>query len=197
MVGQDRYRDDPDVELMLAFQKGNDRAFEALFRKYSRPLVNFANRLLGNRERAEEIVQEVFLEVHRARRTYRPWAKFSTWIYKISTNRCLNEFRRPERRLIVTDNRETRGQEGDLAEPEPVSGGPDALQSLEAKQLQDAIAEAVLSIPEQQRTALILCRYHAMAYREAAEVMETTESAVKSLIHRATVTLRDRLKSYL
>lgn len=143
MIVQDRNWYDPDVELMLAFQRGDDWAFEALFRKYSRPLVNFANRLLGNRERAEEIVQEVFLEVHRARRAYRPQAKFSTWIYRISTNRCLNELRRPEHRLIVTDNRETRGEEDALPQPEPVAGGPDALQSLEAQQLQNAIAEAV------------------------------------------------------
>lgn len=197
MIGQDRYRDDPDIELMLAFQKGDDQAFETLFHKYSHPLVNFANRLLGNRQRAEEISQEVFLEVHRARKTYRPRARFSTWIYKISTNRCLNELRRPEHRLIVTDNRGTGEEEDSLPEPEAVEGGPDALQSLEAKQLQDAIAEAVLSLPEQQRMALILCRHQAMAYREAAEVMGTTESAVKSLIHRATVALRDRLKSYL
>jgi RNA polymerase sigma-70 factor (ECF subfamily) len=197
MTGQDLYLDDPDVKSMLAFQKGDNQAFETLFRKYSRPLVNFACRLIGNRGRAEEIVQEVFLEVHRARSTYLPQAKFSTWVYRISTNRCLNELRRPERRLVATDYRDSGGEEGDRAALEPVADGPDALRNLEVKRLQDAVAGAVLSLPVQQRTAVILCRYHTMAYREAAEAMETTESAVKSLIHRATVTLRDRLKSYL
>jgi RNA polymerase sigma-70 factor (ECF subfamily) len=197
MAGQELYRDDPDVDSMLAFQKGDDQAFDTLFRKYSRPLVNFAYRLIGNRGRAEEIVQEVFLEIHRARSSYLPKAKFSTWVYRISTNRCLNELRRPERRLMATENRNSGGDEGDRAALEPVADGPDALQNLEVKRLQDAVAGAVLNLPVQQRTALILCRYHTMAYGEAAEAMETTESAVKSLIHRATVTLRDRLKSYL
>ncbi|MBI3597259.1 MAG: sigma-70 family RNA polymerase sigma factor [Nitrospirae bacterium] len=197
MAGQDLYRDDPDVESMLAFQKGDDQAFETLFRKYSRPLVNFSYRLIGNRGRAEEIAQEVFLEVHRAKSTYLPQAKFSTWIYRISTHRCWNELRRPERRLMAMQHRDPTGDEGDRAAVEPVAAGPDALQHLEAKQLQDAVADAVSSLPEQQRTALILCRYHAMGYREAAEAMETTESAVKSLMHRATVGLRDRLKSFL
>ncbi len=197
MIDQDRYRNDPDVELMLAFQKGDDQAFETLFRKYSHPLVNFANRLLGNRDRAEEITQEVFLEVHRTKKTYLPLSRFSTWVYRMSTNRCLNELRRSEHRLAVTDNRETGDGEDDSRGVEPATDGPDALQTLETKRLQDAIAEVVLSLPEQQRTALILCRYHALAYREAGEIMETTESAVKSLIHRATVTLRDRLKPYL
>ena len=191
------YGEDPDVKLMLAFQNGDEGAFETLFAKYSRPLVNFANRLLGNRERAEEVAQEVFLEVHRARKTYLPQAKLSTWIYRISTNRCLNELRRPERRIMAADGGETEGEEGIISGPEPVDLGPDALQRLEAERLQDAITGAVANLPEQQRTALVLCRYHAMAYREIAEAMETTESAVKSLIHRATVSLRDRLKSYL
>jgi RNA polymerase sigma-70 factor, ECF subfamily len=191
---QDAYRDDPDVELMLSFQNGEDDAFDALFAKYSRPLINFANRMLGSMDRAEEVAQEVFLEVHRARTTYLPQAKFTTWIYRITTNRCLNELRRPEHRIMV---KPATGNEDGSPEPEPVADQPDSLQKLEAKRLQEAIGRALAGLPDPQRTALVMCRYHAMSYKEAAEVMDTTESAVKSLIHRATVSLRDRLKSYL
>ncbi len=194
MTSQDPYRADPDVTLMLAFQNGDDGAFETLFAKYSRPLVNFANRLLGNRERSEEIAQEVFLEVHRARKSYRPEAKFSTWIYRISTNRCFNDLRRPEHRIMV---KSAGTEDQDSPTVEAAADGPDALESLEGRRLREAIREAVSSLPEQQRTALLLCRYHGKSYREIADVMETTESAVKSLIHRATVSLRDRLKPHL
>lgn len=195
MTNEDPYRDDPDVALMLSFQKGDDRAFDVLFAKYTRPLVNFANRLLANRERAEEIAQEVFLEVHRARKTYAPRARFSTWIYRMSTNRCLNELRRPERRIMVSKPNDADAE--DRNDPEPVEDGPDPLATLQGRRLLESIQVAMGDLPEQQRTAIILCRYHALSYREIAEVMETTESAVRSLIHRATVSLRDRLKSYL
>ena len=189
-------RDDPDVQGMLAFQNGNDRAFEALFRRHSLPLLNFSNRMLGNRERAEEIVQEVFLEIYRARGRYRPEARFSTWVYRIATNRCLNELRRPEHYRITRNSREEEpGSEP--AGPAPRSNTPDASQILEGRRLEAAIEKSVSDLPGPQRSALILCRYHATGYREAAEVMETTEAAVKSLIHRATVTLRDKLKVYL
>src|SRR5712691_2706778 len=92
--------DDPDVQLMLRFQKGDTEAFQQLFHKFSPSVVNFAFRFLGTQARAEEIAQEVFLQVYRWQRRYEPKAKFSTWLFKIANNHCLNEVRRGEYRVI-------------------------------------------------------------------------------------------------
>jgi len=91
---------DTDAQLMLRFQAGDLRAFESLFWRHSRPLVNFAYRFVRSRETAEELAQEVFLRVHDAAPLYRAQAKFTTWLYRIATNVCLNELRRPRFRAV-------------------------------------------------------------------------------------------------
>ena len=89
---------DPDVQLMLRVRAGDAEAFRELFEKHSRAIVNFAYHFVGNRQRAEEIAQDVFLQIYRAAGRYEPHAKFTTWLYRIATNACLNEVRRPEHR---------------------------------------------------------------------------------------------------
>ena len=86
---------DTDAQLMLQFKAGDLRAFERLFARHMRPIVNFAYKFVRNREIAEELTQEIFIRVHDAAAGYRPEAKFTTWLYKIATNVCLNEIRRP------------------------------------------------------------------------------------------------------
>src|SRR5512140_2032206 len=87
---------DPDVQLMLRFQNGDLEAFEMLFSRHVRGVVNFAYRFVRNRDLAEELAQEIFLRVHDAGQSYRATARFTTWLYRIATNACLNELRRPE-----------------------------------------------------------------------------------------------------
>src|SRR5258706_11001664 len=89
---------DPDVQLMLRFRAGDASAFRELFEKHGKAIVNFAYNFVGSRPRAEELAQDVFLHVYRAGPRYEPQAKFTTWLYRIATNACLNEMRRPERR---------------------------------------------------------------------------------------------------
>jgi len=86
---------DPDVQLMLRVREGDADAFRELFEKHKRAIVNFAYHFIGNRQRAEEIAQDVFLQIYRAAVRYEPTAKFTTWLYRIATNACLNEVRRP------------------------------------------------------------------------------------------------------
>src|SRR5262249_14428341 len=89
---------DEDARLMLAFRSGDAAAFEALFRRWSAPLLRYLERMLRDATAAEDLVQEVFLRVHRARERYAAEARFSTWLYRIATNLALNELRRPRRR---------------------------------------------------------------------------------------------------
>ncbi|HXG19614.1 MAG TPA: RNA polymerase sigma factor [Methylomirabilota bacterium] len=190
--------DDPDVQLMLRFQKGDMEAFQQLFNKFSPSVVNFAFRFVGSRERAEELAQEVFLQVYRSKERYEPKAKFSTWLFKIANNHCLNEVRKGEYRvshesLDSSLDREGDERERDLPDTNPRKGDD----ILAAKQAAYRIQQILRRLPESQRSALMLSRLEGMSYQEVAEVLGTTEKAVKSLVFRATHSLREGLREFL
>jgi RNA polymerase sigma-70 factor (ECF subfamily) len=190
--------DDPDVQLMLRFQKGEQEAFQQLFQKYSLSVVNFAFHFLGNRGRAEEIAQEVFLQVYRWQQRYEPKAKFSTWLFKIAHNHCLNEVRKGEYRVTLESLAPQEDFDGDERRRElPDTNPGKGEDTIAAKQAATRIAKILQRIPESQRTALMLSRLEGMSYQEVAEVLGSTEKAVKSLVFRATQSLRDGLKDLL
>lgn len=190
--------DDPDVQLMLRFQKGDIEAFQQLFHKYSPSVVNFAFRFLGTQARAEEIAQEVFLQVYRWQNRYEPKAKFSTWLFKIAHNHCLNEVRKGEYRISL----ESLDPPDDLEGDERERNLPDTTASkgediLAAKEAADRIEKVLQRVPKSQRTALLLSRMEGMSYQEVAEVLGSTEKAVKSLVFRATQSLKEGLRDIL
>lgn len=190
--------DDPDVQLMLRFQKGEMEAFQQLFHKYSPSVVNFAFRFLGTQARAEEIAQEVFLQVYRWQKRYEPKAKFSTWLFKIAHNHCLNEVRKGEYRVSLESFDLPNDSEGDERErnlPDTTSSKGEDI--LAAKEAADRIQRILDRIPESQRTALLLSRMEGMSYQEVAEVLGSTEKAVKSLVFRATQSLKEGLRDML
>ena len=189
---------DPDVQLMLRFQKGDMDAFQRLFNKHSPAVVNFAFHFLGNRGRAEEIAQEVFLQVYRWQEKYEPKAKFSTWLFKIAHNHCLNEVRKGEYRvslesLAEQNNFEGEPQQRDLPDTNP-NQGEDVLA---AKQASRRITKILQQVPENQRIALVLSRLEGLSYKEVADILGCTEKAVKSLVFRATQSLKNGLKDLL
>jgi RNA polymerase sigma-70 factor (ECF subfamily) len=189
-VPQDRAEaDDPDVALMLEAQRGARQAFEALFDRYSKAMVNFAYRYVGDRGRAEELAQDVFLKLHRSLPSYTPTSRFRTYLYRIATNHFLNELRRGEYRSRPTALGSAEERQAELADEAAVL--PDEM--AEARQTEAAIVRALATLSDRERLALSLCRLQGLSYREIAEVLETTESAVKSLIHRATVSLAEEL----
>jgi RNA polymerase sigma-70 factor (ECF subfamily) len=190
--------DDPDVQLMLRFQKGDMGAFQQLFNKYAPSIVNFSFRFVGTRERAEEIAQEVFLQVYRWQERYEPKAKFSTWLFKIAHNYCLNEVRKGEYKVSYESLDSRTDNEGDerardLPDTNPRKGDD----ILAAKQAADKIQSILRRLPESQRSALMLSRWEGLSYQEVAEVLGTTEKAVKSLVFRATQSLREGLREFL
>jgi RNA polymerase sigma-70 factor (ECF subfamily) len=190
--------DDPDVQLMLRFQRGDTAAFQQLFNRYSASVVNFAFRFVRSRERAEELAQEVFLQVYRWQERYEPTAKFATWLFKIANNHCLNEVRKHEYKVSIesldaplNDEGDERGQ--NLPDTNPRKGD----EILAAKQAADKIQKILQRLPESQRTAVTLSRFEGLSYQEVAEVLGTTEKAVKSLVFRATQSLREGLREFL
>lgn len=189
---------DADAQLMLRFREGDLQAFESLFSRHCRSVVNFAYRFVRNREIAEELAQEIFLRVHDAAPGYRPEAKFTTWLYRIATNVCLNEVRRPQfRRLHQSlDSPSSDDPDGKPIEIEDKQR-PGAQTLLERETVARALRQALEHLPEKQRLAFILNKYQDLSYAEVAEIMRISEKAIKSLIHRAKETLAARLKPLL
>jgi RNA polymerase sigma-70 factor (ECF subfamily) len=174
---------DPDVALMLAFCQGHEDAFVELYRRHRDRIVSYCRRMLGDEARAEEAAQDVFLKIYRARGSYEPRSRFSTFLYRVATNHCLNLHARLDQRLT---DRSARG--------ERQHGTPaDQHQELTRKQLRAELDRALGKLPERQRAALLLVHYEGLSYREACETIEVTEAAMKSLIHRARTTLMTEL----
>ena len=192
----DDYTEDPGVQLMLAYQAGDEGAFDQLVESYSGQVWALLTRFLGQRAGREDLVQEVFLRVIRARERYAPTARFSTWLYRIVFNLAVNETQRAGGRTLSLD--QPFGGDEDAAPFEVTDTGvDDPSAGLERGDVVDAVRRAIEALPEQQRAALILAKYHDTPYAEIAEVLGSSEKAIKSLIHRARETLRQSLAPFL
>jgi len=181
---------DSDLDLMLRVRQGDADSFDELLRRYRTPLVKYFCRLVRDQALAEDLAQEAFLRVYKARHRYRPEARFTTWLYRIATNLALNAIR---------DGRERRqdgngsGEDGE-APFEFVDPRVSVEQQLIESDRSRMIREAIMALPENQRAAVILHKYQDMDYRQIAKVLKVSESAVKSLLFRAYETLRVRLE---
>jgi RNA polymerase sigma-70 factor (ECF subfamily) len=181
-----------DVQLMLDVKAGDDESFNLLLRRYRTPLVNFLFRMVRDSATAEDLAQEVFLRVYRARKQYSPSAKFTTWMFRIATNLALNSIR---------DNRHRKMETSIDA---PVDDEESAPRELPAREMRidehmverdrsEFIRRAITSLPEKQRVAVLLHKYEEMDYGEIAGILDCSESALKSLLFRAYETLRVQL----
>lgn len=188
---------DPDTKLMLRVKRGDLQAFAALVEKYKQPVMNLVYRTLPDATEAEDLAQNVFVQVNKSARRYKPSAKFSTWLFTIARNLCLNEIRRRTRHPADSID-QPAGTDADIAAcqvPDTRFASPgDAL--LE-RELQAKVEEAIRALPDNQRMALLLCRQEELSYEEIARILGCSLSATKSLIHRARETLKERLKPYL
>jgi RNA polymerase sigma-70 factor (ECF subfamily) len=184
---------DPDAALMLAFQQGDEGAFRTLYERHARAMFAFCHHLVRNTARAEELAQDVFVNLYRARDRYRPTARFKTFLYRVASNHCLNELRRGEHAA----RRAAAGADGDAADPDSYpSGAAGPEEVAQANALESAVQALLARLPEKQRAALVLCRFEGLSYEEIAQVLETTVSAVKSLVHRATVAAAEALAPF-
>ena len=185
---------DPDIQLMLNFQAGDQSAFVLLFDKYKRQVINYCFRYCGQQAVAEELAQETFLRVYKSAQRYRPQARFSTWLFKIAANVCLNEIRKPVYRVRV-ESLDQPAEESHAANREAAVESdrnmPDAL--VEARQNQALIRQAMGRLPEEQRAALLLRATEGFSYKEIGQQINRSENVVKTLIHRG----RQRMKKIL
>ena len=187
-----------DVQLMLDVKSGDDSSFELLLRKYRMPVANFLYRMVRDAGAAEDLAQEVFLRVYRARGQYVPTAKFTTWMFRIATNLALNALRDGRHRhMEISIDQSAGGYSGDGETEQPAMEIADRQPTIEVDLIQrdraDLIRRAVESLPEKQRAAVLLHKYQEMDYDQIARVLGCSESALKSLLFRAYETLRVEL----
>jgi RNA polymerase sigma-70 factor, ECF subfamily len=184
---------DPEVALMLRVQAGDPDAFPELFRRLAPRVLQYVRRLVGSEARAEEVTQDVFIQVYRFRDRYQPQSRLATWVFTIATNLSLNELRRPERQLRVDLWDDDRPEGPPL--PDPDARTPE--ENASAIELSRSLQAAVGALPEKQRAALLLSRVDGLAYDDVAAVLGCSEGAVKALIFRATQSLKKTLREFL
>ena len=185
--------DAEDVRLMSLVARGDDKAFENLIERHQALVIGTVARMLGSNSDVEDLAQQVFLRVWRSASRYVPRAKFTTWLLKITRNLVFNEMRRTKRHVHVPMQTESQGD--DLPIKDEAVQSP--AESLLEHELQRAIEEAIIELPNTQRMALILRRYEGRSYEEIAEILELSVPAVKSVLFRARTELRTRLANYL
>jgi RNA polymerase sigma-70 factor (ECF subfamily) len=182
--------DDPDAELMLGVRDGDEESFGILLDKHKNSLVHFLYRMVQERAVSEELAQEVFLRIYRSRQSYEPTARFTTWMFRIASHVALNWLR---------DEKNERSQQrldqgiGELRPREL----PDRKVSVEQHMVYESrlqeIRDAIATLPEKQRAAVLMHKYEEMEYSQIAAALDLSESAVKSLLFRAYESLRARL----
>jgi RNA polymerase sigma-70 factor (ECF subfamily) len=185
-----------DVQLMLDVKSGDEASFELLLHRYRSPLVNFLYRMVRNREQAEDLAQEVFIRVYRARAEYVPSAKFTTWLFRIATNLALNSLR-DNRYQKLEDSIDAPAridsEDGDDRPLDVAEQHPNIEQHLVEEARVKMIRHAIDKLPEKQRAAVLLHKYEELDYAEIAKILSCSESALKSLLFRAYEALRVEL----
>src|ERR1043166_3828961 len=183
-----------DVQLMLDVKAGDEESFALLLHRYRSPLVNFLYRMVRSREQAEDLAQEVFIRVYRAREEYVPSAKFTTWLFRIATNLALNSIRdHRHEKLEISMDAPVTAEEGDEKPFEVADKHPTIEQELVEEDRKKMIRRAIEKLPEKKRAAVLLHKYQELDYAEIAKILSCSESALKSLLFRAYEALRVEL----
>lgn len=190
---------DPDVRLMLEVRNDNAEAFEELMIRYQGRVLSVLQHVVGNREWAEDLTQEAFLRVYRARKKYVASAKFATWLFTIANNVALNALRSRRRKPEVQLEGRESGPWGahPLEQLLQASSGQVPARRIDQMETREIVRLAVELLSERQKMAVLLNKFEGMSYQEIADTMELTPQAVKSLLCRARTNLKEILEPYL
>ena len=188
-----------DEELMASCRDGDGGAFEILYRRYEKPIFSFIYRLVTSAADAEDLCQETFFRVVRAKKKYQAGGKFKTWLFRIALNLCRDRLRRMKFRSHLSldalpfsqDCRDSRLQKS-IADP---SSGP--MKCAETDEMKALVQQAFAALPQDQRTVVVLKEYHALKFSEIAEIMNCPIGTVKSLSHRGRQRLMESLSKYM
>lgn len=184
---------------MLQVRDGNAAAFEQLVEKYQARLTGLMGHMTGRRDQAEDLAQEVFMRIYRARARYEPNARFSTWMFAIAHNVASNAIRKMSRKKEVNVTASPSGQlpVRPLDRMAKAKSGLMPTRQVARKEMTVIVQQAIDTLNERQKMALLLSKFEGMSYIEIAETMELTVQAVKSLLSRARNNLRDAIEPYV
>jgi len=186
-----------DEDLLRRFQKGDARAFEALLARYERPIYNFILRSVREKDRAADLVQDVFLRVVQRSDQFKGNAKFSTWLYTIARNLCIDHSRKMVFRRHKSLDAPLRDEEGSAAMVDRVpSKTPRADRDTIAKRLQGEIAAAVETLPEEQKEVFLMRQVQHLPFKEIAAIVGVSENTIKSRMRYALQRLQEALEEY-
>jgi len=191
--------EDPDVRLMLQVRADSASAFDELMLRYQGRLITVLEHLIGRRDQAEDLAQEVFLRVYRARKRYVPGARFSTWLYTIANHVAANSLRSRSRRPEVNLDARASGPLGAnaLDRIAQAASGQMPTRLVDKAELREVVRVAMSELNDRQRMAVLLNKFEEMSYADIGQAMQLSPQAVKSLLSRARVQLRDVLTPYL
>jgi RNA polymerase sigma-70 factor (ECF subfamily) len=177
-------KDDADAHTIKLVARGDELAFEQLVQKYQQAIFNTIYRYIGNQDDVQDLAQEIFIKVWRNAGKFKGRSKFSTWLYRIVVNHCINYRRKNKRRHVSLDELTEKGKIPRAFKVEP---------DWEQRRKVELVRRAVDELPDRQRMALILAQFEEKSYKEIAEIMKISLSAVESLIFRARSALRGKL----
>ena len=182
-----------EENLLVLYRDGDDEAYRKLFESHYPSILNLCYRIIGTREDAEEVAQDVFIKVHQSIQNYTPRGKESTFLYRIAVNLSLNRIRDKKRKRLLSFDLLKQDRGFEIKNDEAFN--PDRI--LERKEIREAIWQAINTLPENQKTAVILKRFHDLSYEEIAEITQCSVSAVEARLHRARQTLKKKLDRIL
>ncbi len=189
---------DRDAQLMIRFKDGDESGFIELVNSHKQRVFAFAFRFLGNTADAEDAAQEVFIKVYNAAGKYTVKAKFTTWLFTITRNTCLNFLdKRNKKGIFVSLDEKSDSQEDSAGLQVADTKDPPPAELLMKNEQIQAVKKALDSLPENQKTAVLLCRYEELSYEATAEIMGCSIKAVKSILHRAKLNLKEKLAVFL
>jgi len=184
---------------MLNYREGDEAAFEMLYRKYEKPVLDFIYRMVMSADEAENLCQETFFRVVRARKNYQVTATFKTWLFQIALNLCRDRQRRMKHRSHLSFSAPVRAQNDRDAELQDVLADPslDLVRRVETAELGALVQRAIAALPEDEHLVVVLKEYQGLEFSEIAEIMDCPVGTLKSLNHRAHEKLRKTLAKYL
>jgi len=189
-----KFKEQTDEELVREAQAGDTRAFDELVNRYKEKVYRLSYKILRHEEDAAEALQDAFLSAFRGIKNFKVESTFSTWLYRIATNAALMRYRKRREGHISLEQSQSRQPDAEpLAIPDWSAQPLDELLDSETREV---MQEGIDRLPEELRTVFVLRDVEGMSNAEVAEVLELSIAAVKSRLHRARVTLRDRLNRY-
>ena len=188
-----------DEELMLSCRDGDEGAFETLYRRYEKPIFSFIYRMVLSAEDAEDLCQETFFKVVRAKKKYRASAKFKTWLFHIALNLCRDRIRRMKFRSHLSLNSPVFSQDSEQIQLRQSVCDPssDPTKRVQTDEMNTLVRRAFIKLPEQERTVVILRQYHDLKFSEIADIMNCPVGTAKSLNHRGREKLMKALAKYV